>query len=808
MILNPYAIVIDVYATLGGKQPGATSYADHKAYINANGQAAYLTALEGMFATQTNATMSATILANLGLASIFTAAQGEAYLAANAGNRVKAALDLASALTNYVSDATNTNDTAILAAKTTYVATTANAYTYASNSANTSDAATSAAAVSTGQTFTLTKDSVTGAFDNLTGTGGADSFSANADGLLATGDVLNGGEGADTLTTRHTVTADTTISADITDIETIAVRVDHDGAAADVFTFDMADVSGATRVTVDRAANSGATADAVVTLSGAGFTQSVATNITGGDTGADNSSIDVTATYTGATGTADSATLELNGAAANVVTINAIETLNIVASTDEVSASTTGASALNSLIAQAAKTVNISGAGAVSLSGKTNAQVAADLAATVTVNASTNTGGVSMTAEASTLNFTGGSGNDVVYMVGTLTSADTLVGGAGDLDRIGTTTATTLANGAGVSGFEILDISGAAGATFDLANFANNTFTGVAVTEETASETANNVVAGSTIYMGGLTAITATSDLTVGVKGAALAGRNSDSLNISVGGTAAVDFGTLTAASVESLTIAAGGATTGNSIAVLTAAAATDLVLTGASALEITAFTSSAALTNIDASAMTGAFVMGAAGAATGATSLKGGAGADTLLGNAGADVIIGNAGIDSIAGGAGGDDMTGGAGADIFTIAPGTTNTAGSVAASATSLTATIATGDTMTFGNGVDIIRDFVSGTDQLKVSDATATLEGVLPTALIGATAGDIAEDTVHGSKGTFVESTGVFTLNTTGNDYLLTINDGTNADDVLSTNTNVIILIGSATAAANVVAADLV
>jgi hypothetical protein len=308
--------------------------------------------------------------------------------------------------------------------------------------------------------------------------------------------------------------------------------------------------------------------------------------------------------------------------------------------------------------------------------------------------------------------------------------------------------------------------------------------------------------------MGGLTAITATSDLTVGVKGAALAGRNSDSLNISVGGTAAVDFGTFVAASVESLTIASGGKTTGNSIAVLTAAAATDLTLTGASALEITAFTSSAALTNIDASAMTGAFVMGAAGAATGATSLKGGAGADTLLGNAGADVIIGGAGIDTIAGGAGGDDMTGGDGADIFNIAPGATNTAGSVAASATSLTATIATGDTMTFGNGVDIIRDFVSGTDQLKVSDATVAFEGVLPTALIGATENALTDDTIFGSKGTFVESSGVFTLNTTGNDYLLTINDNTAADDVLSTSTNVIILIGSATAAANVVAADLV
>ena len=193
MILNPYAIVIDVYATLGGKQPGATSYADHKAYINANGQAAYLTALEGMFATQTNAQMSTTLLGNLGLASVFTAAQGEAYLAANAGNRVKAALDLASALTNYVSDATNTNDTAILAAKTTYVATTANAYTYASNAANTADAATSSAAVSTGQTFTLTTS-----VDTLNGSGIFSGTVGNADPTITAGDSITGSGTSDT----------------------------------------------------------------------------------------------------------------------------------------------------------------------------------------------------------------------------------------------------------------------------------------------------------------------------------------------------------------------------------------------------------------------------------------------------------------------------------------------------------------------------------------------------------------------------------------------------------------------------------
>jgi len=73
-------------------------------------------------------------------------------------------------------------------------------------------------------------------------------------------------------------------------------------------------------------------------------------------------------------------------------------------------------------------------------------------------------------------------------------------------------------------------------------------------------------------------------------------------------------------------------------------------------------------------------------------------------------------------------------------------------------------------------------------------TAAIEGVVPTTLIGATAGDIAEDAAHGARGNFVESTGVFTFSATGADFMITINDGTAADDVLSTTTNAIVLIG--------------
>jgi hypothetical protein len=92
------------------------------------------------------------------------------------------------------------------------------------------------------------------------------------------------------------------------------------------------------------------------------------------------------------------------------------------------------------------------------------------------------------------------------------------------------------------------------------------------------------------------------------------------------------------------------------------------------------------------------------------------------------------------------------------------------------------------------VDVITDFTSGTDDLIVGQATVAFEGTAPTALVGATAGDIAEDEIHAGRGDFVASTGVFTFSATGADTLLAVNDGTAADDVLSTNTNVVILTG--------------
>ena len=100
-----------------------------------------------------------------------------------------------------------------------------------------------------------------------------------------------------------------------------------------------------------------------------------------------------------------------------------------------------------------ASTLNITGAGALNLSGAGGTFVDANLVATVTVDASTNTGGVTFKAEA---NFTfGGSGDDTVYMANRLTVAD-VTGGAYH-DTLGLTADVSATVGGHVYGFEDID---------------------------------------------------------------------------------------------------------------------------------------------------------------------------------------------------------------------------------------------------------------------------------------------------------------------------------------------------------------
>jgi Ca2+-binding RTX toxin-like protein len=147
---------------------------------------------------------------------------------------------------------------------------------------------------------------------------------------------------------------------------------------------------------------------------------------------------------------------------------------------------------------------------------------------------------------------------------------------------------------------------------------------------------------------------------------------------------------------------------------------------------------------------------------------LNGGAGGDTLNGGDGADTITGGAGNDTMSGG---DDTA----ADKFTMAESGTASA----ATATSLTATLAADDTITFGDGVDIITDFTAGTDDLVATVAGSTsLVNMVGSQVV---ANAVTNDTNNVGYGTWNADDNVFTFAaafnaTSAKDALFVAGDG--------------------------------
>ena len=99
---------------------------------------------------------------------------------------------------------------------------------------------------------------------------------------------------------------------------------------------------------------------------------------------------------------------------------------------------------------------------------------------------------------------------------------------------------------------------------------------------------------------------------------------------------------------------------------------------------------------------------------------VTGGTGGDTITGVAGNDTIIGGGGADTIKGGTGEDVLTGGTGADIF-VFESTDSAGGSNIFSDTDLSGGLNHGDK--FVGSFDIVRDFVSGTDQIDLDSTDA-------------------------------------------------------------------------------------
>lgn len=209
----------------------------------------------------------------------------------------------------------------------------------------------------------------------------------------------------------------------------------------------------------------------------------------------------------------------------------------------------------------------------------------------------------------------------------------------------------------------------------------------------------------------------------------------------------------------------------------------------------------SAATVNTALSLVAGKFISGATAAVAaghasylfGSNAANAGAASDTIsnftkiVGTTGSDYIVGNAaGSQTITGGTGADYMKGGTGADTFVMS---TNT--SIARTAQSFAgAAIAAADTITFGNGLDIISGFTAGTDKLDVGTAGAAVTG------IGADFTALAAATTYILSGAFNTTTGVFTIaaDGAGADTLVVDATGGGANAAVATATTFAVLVG--------------
>lgn len=440
--------------------------------------------------------------------------------------------------------------------------------------------------------------------DNIVGTSGNDTINGSIDltatntvgatSTLSAADQIKGGAGVDTLNLTYAGAFATNTGipvAPISEVEVINVRNVTGNALTGV---DLGLIAGVTEFNADRSngaitvtnlasgASAGLKGDGTIVNAAfnAGYVAAATAatlNISGGTKGGA-----VTITGTGLT----SATVNSTGAA------NTIGALAGAASTtsttiDATTNLTTGA------VTNAGATLNIKGAGAVNLS-------ATALEAGVTkVDASANTGGVTVAlGTAVTQAVTGGSGNDVITTGAVLTTG-TVDGGAGTdtlVLGINVAHANTAALAAKYTNFETLRLQG----TFDASLIAGIT----AIELQAGASTISKL---SATQAG---AITALGDLTATSLALATDTGTADvvSLTLGDGKGAAFNTGALTVNGIETLNIKAnakaGDADQTSVIASFTADKLTAINLTG-SAVTLTSAATTKAVT-IDASALTG----------------------------------------------------------------------------------------------------------------------------------------------------------------------------------------------------------
>ena len=517
---------------------------------------------------------------------------------------------------------------------------------------------------------------LTAGFDSFTGGDGADTFTSVKDGNYSIDDTLVGGAGTDTLILRLEDGADGAVST--TGIEVVDIRTIATGS-----TLDATNMSGL--VTVVHSAGigaltiNGAAAGVGVEIKNQSDTDATTLNFKSGSL----------------VGTADTVSVALNGnTGAHTLTIDdatgEIDTLAISGSTANTAVTTLAGDALDATKVVFTNTAAVKTAGAIT---------------SKTIDASAATGGVTVVVGTADVAFTGGSGDDSIDMAGTLTVADTLVGGTGS-DTVILNASTTALTGARITGFETVQI-GATGQSFD------NDFLSVSnyKLETIAAATITNMLNNSNVtFMGDNSGI-----ITFDVK----TNTTSDVLNLTFGNAAAA---TQTIAeleghaNVDTVNIASGGG--GANIITAFNIDTDGLNITGDQAFTITGLTNNDGATEtleiIDASALTGAFAATLTNADNALTVTGSATAANTVVLSGGNDIYVGGAGADKVTGAAGNDTITLGAGADEVILV--------AVAAA----------------GEAKDIVKDFTVGTDHIHINfgllpdDMTAIASGALVTA----------------------------------------------------------------------------
>ncbi|MDG2270658.1 MAG: calcium-binding protein, partial [Halioglobus sp.] len=565
-------------------------------------------------------------------------------------------------------------------------------------------AAAEAAKPPAGTTIALTT-----AVDTKTGGAGDDSF-VGLPTTLTSGDNLDGAGGNDTLSLTSTITASNSVLGfTTTNVENVSINlVDGNAAAAHVQTVDMLNSSPA-NITVSGVTATGAAVDEI-TFSNVDSGSTV--SLVG--TGNIQANIGYDAAYLAGTG--DTATVKVNG-----VTRTAVTDSNIIV-TAGIETLTIDSSGVKSAIG------DLQWGGALVVTGDADLTIADDFAAAVdNVNASAFSGKLSInmadpaenanpglvdvadstvvggsgadtidvssvTTATLELSVDAGAGNDTVVIGQDLTapaaaSAGDVLNGGDGVDTLTMTTALanglTAANSAGVTNFEVLNITNANSNAVTLANIQAGINSLVLTAGANAGSTvfpagANTLTIGAAnagLYTASDTGTGTDDSLTIGTTSLAnvdMGNNNSFAFN----GLETVTFNTTTALVTEldvstiTMTPDTGGTST--------------LIVTGADTFHASGIITanvidfsgvSAAISgntvNMGAAAASVTSITGSAGTdvlvGDTKTTISGGAGNDNITGGSGNDTLNGDAGNDTITAGTGNDTVTGGAGNDTI---------------------------------------------------------------------------------------------------------------------------------------------